>query len=93
MLFWHGFIRSYSLRLFQFVFLFFFVAHFNFPTSYGVPSSAVPHSYDASIFLVYAVALFINFAGFPEFGFTFIGTTVVSALEEVQVRSNNSVGL
>lgn len=92
MLFFHGFIRSYSPRMFQFVFFFFIVSHFNFLTSYGHPLSLVALSYAAPIFLGYSICLFINIIIFPEFSSTYIGTIVVSTIDDIHTHTNASVG-
>lgn len=87
----HAFIRSYSPRLFNMVFMFFTVSHFGFLSSLNTPYGAVASSFAYPILLGIAICFIINLLVFPEFGSTYLGTSIVDALNQMHTHVNTTV--
>lgn len=85
-----GYVRSASPRLFLMVFLFFLVVHFAaipFPNiSYG----SIAYGFSIPILMAMALCLIVNVVLFPEFGSTYIGTSVTTTLHEIQLCLNSA---
>jgi hypothetical protein len=87
----HAFVRSYSPRLFNMVFMFFTVVHFGFLSTLSTPYGELAKSFGYPILLGIGICFVINLSIFPEFGSTYLGTSVVKALNEMHTHTNSAV--
>lgn len=87
----HAFIRSYSPRLFNMVFMFFTVVHFGFLSPLSTPYGDLARNFGYPILLGIGICFVINLSIFPEFGSTYLGTSVVKALNEMHTHTNSTV--
>lgn len=79
-----GYVRSMSARLFPMVFIIFLIVHFSFMIKEPFSLARLNYSYSIPILTAMAVNLTVNIILFPEFGSTYIGNTITSALHQMQ---------
>lgn len=80
-----AYLRAVAPRLFVSGFIFFLIVHFSYFSQFPVELGTVAYTYGIPPLVTFAVTLAINVLVFPEFGSTYIGSTVTSALQEIQV--------
>ncbi|CAN6611310.1 hypothetical protein TRVA0_004S03906 [Trichomonascus vanleenenianus] len=90
-LFVHGFVRSLAPRLFLLVFLFFLVVHFGFLTSLTIPPGVLAKTFAIPITIAIGVSTVVSLFVFPEFGSTYLGTSVIKMLNGMHEHFNTSV--
>lgn len=82
MLFFHGWMRSVSHKFFAMVFPLFLVVHFTFMDDLKTNAGTIAKNFTTPFFLGIALSLACNLLIFPEFGSTYLGRSMVTALNE-----------
>ncbi|GMM38059.1 hypothetical protein DASC09_053840 [Saccharomycopsis crataegensis] len=91
MLFFHGFIRVIDPHFFGIMFPLFLVVHFALLDDLSKPALAVFQAYLVPFFLGIAISIVCNLFIFPEFGSTYLGTTTLSALNQLHATFDSSI--
>lgn len=89
-LFFAGYIRSAVPRVFQFAFVFFLITHFSFLMPISTTLPEIAHYFSVPIIIGIALSFIINISIFPEFGSTYIGSSALSVVHEIQVLFSNT---
>lgn len=79
-----AYLRAVAPRLFASGFIFFLIVHFSNFTNFPIALGTLAFTFGIPPLVTFAVTLAVNVFVFPEFGSTYIGTTITSALHEIQ---------
>lgn len=85
-----GYVRSVAPRFFPVVFIVFLICHFSFLLPMTFTYSDLAYDYSIPFIIGIGLSFVINVLVFPEFGSTYVGTTVLSAVHELQVMFCNT---
>lgn len=91
MLFYHGWMRVISHKFFGIVFPLFLVVHFAFSTELYDGAAPVVKSFTVPFFLGIGLSLACNLLLFPEFGSSYLGTSIVDTLNELHVTLDSAI--
>lgn len=80
-----GYVRSAAPRFFPFVFVMFLISHFSFISPQSMPIDKIAQNFGFPLTLALLLSFLVNVAIFPEFGSTYIGSTVIQSVHELQV--------
>jgi hypothetical protein len=83
MLFFHGWMRVISHKFFGMVFPLFLVVHFTFTDNLNVSAGTIAKNFTVPFFLGIAISLMCNLLLFPEFGSSYLGTSMIQTLNEL----------
>lgn len=82
MLFYHGWMRVISHKFFAIVFPVFLVVHFAFTDNLNTSAGTIAMNYTVPFFLGISISLACNLLIFPEFGSSYLGRSMIDALNE-----------
>lgn len=85
-----GYVRSAAPRFFIFTFVVFLISHFSFLLPITTSLENLAHDFSVPLLIGIGLSFVINITIFPEFGSTYIGTTILSAVHELQVMFSNT---
>lgn len=85
-----GYVRSVAPRFFSVVFVWFLICHFSFLLPITTSYRQIAYDYSVPFIIGIGLSFFVSVTVFPEFGSTYIGTTVLSAMHELQVMFSNT---
>ncbi|CDR46664.1 CYFA0S25e00562g1_1 [Cyberlindnera fabianii] len=91
MLFFHGWMRCITHKFFFVVFPLFLVVHFTFTDNISTDAGTIAKNFTVPFFLGIAISLACNLLIFPEFGSSYLGTSIVQTTTELQDTIESAV--
>ena len=85
-----SYLRVVAPRLFQMGFIFFLVVHFSYVENFPIGLGFLAYQFSVPLLASMAVCLLVNVFVFPEFGSTYIGNTITSAIHEAHLSLNKA---
>lgn len=85
-----GYIRSAAPRVYPFAFVVFLISHFSFLMPISTTLEQIAHNFSVPIIIGIGLSFIINITIFPEFGSTYIGSTALDVIHELQVMFSNT---
>lgn len=85
-----GYVRSSCPKFFPLVYVLFLVTHFSFLQNINISLISIVYNFSVPFVICIALSCLINVMIFPEFGSTYIGTTVLNSIHEIHVMFSST---
>lgn len=85
-----GYVRSSVPKFFPLVYVLFLVTHFSFLQNINTSLISIVYNFSVPFVICIALSCLINVMIFPEFGSTYIGTTVLNSIHEIHVMFSST---